>query len=92
MAQGVYTNSKMWNILRKGEENPSSYAAFPSRKKAIEWLNFKKEQYFFETGSMEEAERNWGVDNFRFEETMVIYRNSIVDNFNVDFNNWNFEI
>lgn len=92
MAPGVYTNSKMWNVLKKGEEKPGSYAAFPSRKQAIEWLNYKKEQHFFETGNMEQAEEKWGLNNFRFEETMVIYRNSIVDNFRVDFNDWNFEI
>jgi hypothetical protein len=92
MAPGVYRNSKMWNVLRKGEENGGAYAAFTSRKFAIEWLNFKKEQHFFETGNMEEAEELWATDNFRFEESMVIYRNSIVDNFKVDFNDWNFEL
>lgn len=81
---------KMWNILSKDGKN--TYGAFGSRRVAIEYLNMKKEQHFFETGNMEEAEQKWGVDNFRFEENMMLDRGTTMRKFAPDLNTWNYDI
>jgi hypothetical protein len=42
---------------------------------------------------MEEAERQWGLDNFKFEQTFVIPQDNVLSNFKgVDLNNWNMDL
>ena len=49
-------------------------AAFCSTKGAWTWIDLKREQYFCECKSMEEAERKWGRHRFTVERTAVYSR------------------
>lgn len=85
-----------WSVYRNNPSQNSDVngycgATFSSRKLCIEWLKFKKEQHFFETGSMEEAERIWGIDNFRFEQEAVIQRQELFKNFNPKMEDWDYQ-
>lgn len=89
----TFTGYHFWGIYTK-DETPKLRGCFFTRQLCVDWLKHKKEEAFFETGSMETAEEQWGEDNFRLEEVFVINRQSFVDNF--DFSNfskkWNYDI
>lgn len=85
----TWGNWKTWAILIKDPETGDYtrlIAAFSTRKLCEEYINFKKEQCFFETGSMDEAENRWGMNNFLIDYTMLLDRATIVQEFYpVDF-------
>lgn len=85
---GYYT----WSVITADDKN-QHVGSFSSRKMAVNYLNKMKEEYFFECGNMDEAERVWGLDNFKFEQTFTLSRKTIMYHFSeVDLNKWNFEI
>lgn len=88
----VWINWKTWSILRKsanGEYN-DHVATFGDRHRCEEYLNMKKEQHFFDTGSMDEAEKEWGMQNFLIDYTMILNRSTIARNFTkITFEEWN---
>lgn len=84
-----------WNILRKDENtHVHAYACFGSRRACLDWLKMKREEAFFETGSMDYAEEKWGDDKFKFEEVFVIDRESFIRNFGSEYIGvkWNYDI
>lgn len=84
---------KTWSIIHNDSNQDRHMGSFVSRKKCIEYLKYRKEQHFFETGSMEEAEREWGLDKFKFEQTFVIPQDNVLRNFRgVDLNDWSMDL
>ena len=82
-----------WSIVDRNDNKTGVGGAFASRKQCIEYLNYKKEQHFFETGSMELAEEKWGIDNFNFEQCFVLNRETVLDKFpKIDLNKWDYDI
>lgn len=67
----------MWLIYNSSGNSIGS--AFSTRKMASEYIKMKREQHFFETGSMESAEQEWGESNFRFERVFALTENSIMN-------------
>lgn len=76
----TFTGYYLWSIITKDEE-PRIFACFGTRKACLNWLKMRREEAFFETGSMDYAEEKWGVDNFKFEEVFVMNRESFIKNF-----------
>lgn len=89
----TFTGYHYWAIYTK-DEVPELRACFATRRICVDWLKHKKEEAFFETGSMETAKKLWGEHNFRFEEVFVMTRKSFVNNFDpVNFSEkWNYDI
>lgn len=84
---------RTWSIIYNDSTGDHHIGSFESRKRCIEYLKYRKELLFFDTGSMEEAERQWGLDNFKFEQTLVIPQDNVLSNFKgVDLNNWNMDL
>jgi hypothetical protein len=82
----------VWNIIEK-ETGRGMLCAFLSRKECVDWLNLMKEQHFFETGSMEDAEEKWRLDKFTFEQSLLLRRETVMEHFPlVDLNNWDYDI
>ncbi len=77
MADGFMTGYGMWLIYRN-DSGKSFGRAFSTRKMASEYIKIKREQHFFETGSMESAEAEWGASNFRFERVFVLPESSLM--------------
>jgi hypothetical protein len=81
-----------WSILGKNDKS-KHLASFGSRQQCIKYLNYRKEECFFETGSMESAEEKWGLDNFVFEQTALINRESMLKHLpNIDLNSWSMDL
>lgn len=86
-----WKNWKTYTIFRKNNEGKfvTHVASFGSRKLCEDYLKYRKEKCFFETGSMEEAEEKWGMQNFLIDYSLVLDRQTICQNFdNIDFSYW----
>jgi len=82
----------VWNIIQK-KDGRGMLCAFLSRKECVEWLNLMKEQHFFQTGSIVDSEKEWGVDNFTFEQSLLLRRETVMENFPlIDLNTWDYDI
>lgn len=91
----TYRGHYLWSIRKKDDDsNVYAYACFASRKACLDWLKMKREEAFFETGSMDYAEEKWGDNNFSFEEVFAIDRQSFIRNFGSDHLGvkWNYDI
>lgn len=90
MAQD-WSHWKPWAILRKnsatGDYN-RLVAFFLSRELCEEYISMKKERHFFDTGSMDDAENEWGMQNFLIDYSMLMDRKSIANNFEIKFGDW----
>lgn len=87
------TGWRTWSILQKNDEGKYGLhvATFATRTECRNYLKFKKEEHFFSTGSMEEAESMWNEDNFLIDYSLVVDRVSITNNFNSfdsDYTKW----
>lgn len=75
---GFMNGYPMW-LIYDNSSGKSVGSAFSTRKMASEYIKMKREQHFFETGSMESAEAEWGESNFRFERVFTLTENSIMN-------------
>jgi len=78
----------MWSIHHKADMD-RCLGTFITREDCIEYIEFKKEQMFFETGNMDESNKKWDVQNFVFDNSFCLNRNSILSNFpNIELDKW----
>jgi hypothetical protein len=77
---------KTWVIYRS--EDTTIVGCFPNRSLCREYLKFKKEQYFFETGSMEDAEKEWGEENFIIDYSLTLDRVTVFSNYSIKCEAW----
>lgn len=78
---------RTWTIYR-ADTNQPIVGSFNKRSLCREYLKFKKENCFFETGSMDEAEAQWGESNFIIDYSITIDRTSVFKNFNTNCEDW----
>jgi hypothetical protein len=76
---------KVYNIHSK--ENDAYIASFPTRQRCHEYMKFQKEQYFFTTGSMEDAEEQYGENSYYIEYGFALVQ-TCVATYNVNFSDW----
>lgn len=84
---------KTWVIYRpvkdaEGKDRQFFVASFARRTECEEYLEFKKEQHFFETGSMDEAEKQWGKHNFIVDYCYVMDRVTTMQQLKVTPEQW----
>lgn len=79
---------KIYNIVHKRAKG-TFYGAFATTEECNDFLKFKKEEHFFNTGNLIEADELWNPNNFIFDYGFSLDRNTIATTFiDVDFSEW----
>lgn len=78
---------RVYNIHRKVDGNENYVASFPTRQRCHEYMKFQKEQHFFNTGSMEGAEEEYGENSYYIEYGFAINQTCIAT-YDVKFSDW----
>lgn len=76
---------RVYSIIRK--HNDSYVASFPTHHRCHEYMKFRKEQLFFDTGNMEEAEKEYGQSQYYIAYSFALEQSSIAL-FAVNFSDW----
>jgi hypothetical protein len=81
----------LWGVFKRdspSEKHELPIAAFPTRWQCQEWIEHMKEMYFFQTGSMEEAEREWDKSNYVIDRTAAYSRQDTAVSFSHGITSW----
>ena len=78
---------KVYNIHRKVNGNENYVASFPTHQRCHEYMKLMKEQHFFNTGSMDDAEEQYG-ENLYYIEYGFALNQPCVAKYDVKFSDW----
>jgi len=76
---------KVYNILLK--ENDDFVASFSTQQRCHEFMKMLKEQHFFDTGSMDDAEEEYGENSYYIEYGFSLTQTSVAS-WGVKFSEW----
>jgi hypothetical protein len=76
---------KVYNIHCK--KSGDYWASFGTQQRCREYMKFMKEKHFFDTGSMESAEEEYGEDSYYIEYGLALNQTSVAS-WNVNFSEW----
>jgi hypothetical protein len=76
---------KVYNIIFK--ENDGFVASFGRQQRCHEFMKMMKEQHFFDTGSMDDAEEEYGENSYYIEYGFALTQTSVAS-WGVKFSEW----
>jgi hypothetical protein len=76
---------KVYNILLK--ENDGFVASFGTQQRCHEFMKMLKEQHFFDTGSMDDAEEEYGENSYYIEYGFSLIQTSVAS-WGAKFSEW----
>jgi hypothetical protein len=77
-----------WGIYDTQSDSDYPIAAFWSKAKCWQYIDFMKQEVFFATGSMEEAEKAWDRNRYTVERTVVCSKKDTAKYFYENFDKW----